>query len=225
MKHLAKLQGLKLVMSKIDLLKFEKKLYKQHINLIAGVDEVGRGPLAGPVVAVAVILPKNADLSGVKDSKKLTAKKRALYNDQIMEIATHVGIGEACVAEIDKINILQATKLAMKRAIAGLGVVPEYLLIDYVSLDLDIPQQSIVKGDAKSLSIAVASIIAKEVRDKMMKELAIIYPNYGFERNMGYATKAHRIALKEHGYIKGVHRMSFEPIKSMVASEKQGSLF
>jgi len=148
----------------IDLLKFEKELYEQKIELIAGVDEVGRGPLAGPVVAAAVILPKGVDLTGVNDSKKLTAKKRALYYQQILEVATSIGVGEASVAEIDEMNILQATKLAMKRAIEGLGFVPEYLLIDYLTLDLDIPQLGITKGDSKSLSIAAASIVAKEVR-------------------------------------------------------------
>jgi len=211
--------------SDVDLLAFEKELYKQNIKQIAGVDEVGRGPLAGPVVAAAVIFPKNANLAGVNDSKKLTAKKRALYYHQILETATSVGIGEASVEEIDKLNILQATKLAMRRAISNLNIVPEYLLIDYLTLDIDIPQTGIVKGDAKSLSIAAASIVAKEVRDGMMKELSGLYPAYGFDKNVGYATKLHREALQEVGYIDGVHRKSFEPIKSMVAHNKQGSLF
>ena len=212
-------------MNDIDLLAFEKELYEQGIKLIAGVDEVGRGPLAGPVVAAAVILPKNAGLVGVNDSKKLSSQKRALYYKQILEIATSVGVGEASVAEIDEINILQATKLAMKRAIDHLDVVPEYLLIDHLTLELAIPQTGIVGGDAKSLSIAAASIVAKEVRDRTMKELAEIYPAYGFERNVGYGTKGHREALEAYGYIEGVHRKSFEPIKSMVAHSRQGSLF
>ena len=209
----------------VDLLAFEKELYEQNIKQIAGVDEVGRGPLAGPVVAAAVILPENVKLTGVNDSKKLTAKKRALYYRQILEASISVGIGEASVAEIDKLNILQATKLAMKRAISNLDIVPEYLLIDYVTLDIDIPQTGIVKGDAKSLSIAAASIVAKEVRDGMMQELAGLHPAYGFDKNVGYGTKFHREALQEVGYIDGVHRKSFEPVKSMSACSKQGSLF
>lgn len=205
-----------------DLLAFEKELYQQNIELIAGVDEVGRGPLAGPVVAAAVILPKHAELAGVNDSKKLSAKKRAMHHHQILETAVAIGIGMASVVEIDEINILQATKLAMKRAIDHLDIVPQYLLIDYLTLEQDIPQIGIVKGDAKSLSIAAASIVAKEVRDQMMKELGEKYPAYGFEKHVGYGTKLHRAALKEYGYIKGVHRQSFEPVKSMVAAFKQG---
>lgn len=201
--------------SEFDLLEFEKDLYKQNIKLIAGVDEVGRGPLAGPVVAAAVILPQDAKLAGVNDSKKLSAKKRALYYHQILKVAVAVGVGEASVAEIDKINILEATKLAMKRAIDDLGVVPEHLLIDYLTLDFDLPQTGIVKGDSRSLSIAAASIVAKEVRDRMMRELGEKYPFYGFEKNAGYGTKVHREALQEYGYIKGIHRESFEPIKTM----------
>jgi len=213
----------------IDLLIYEKELYKQGIKFIAGLDEVGRGPLAGPVVAAAVILPQGALLEGVNDSKKLTAKKRALFYKQILEVALSVGIGEASVAEIDEINILQATKLAMKRAVANLLVPPEYLLIDHLTLDTDLPQQGIIKGDAKSLSIAAASIVAKQVRDELMQKLGQKYPAYGFEKNAGYGTKIHREALIDHGYIKGVHRESFEPIKSMVAHEEkiqmQGVLF
>ena len=209
----------------IDLLAYEKGLYEQGIQLIAGVDEVGRGPLAGPVVAAAVILPVDARLTGVNDSKKLSAKKRALYYQQILEVATAVGIGIASVAEIDELNILQATKLAMKRAVDALDVEPGYLLIDHLTLEIDLPQLGITKGDSKSLSIAAASIVAKEVRDQMMAELGKTYPAYGFEQNAGYGTKAHREALKTHGYIKEVHRQSFEPIKSMVAHDKERRLF
>ena len=210
----------------IDLLAFEKTVYEQGFELIAGVDEVGRGPLAGPVVAEAVILPSdlvtlNTQLSGVNDSKKLSKKKRDLYYKQILEVAVAVGIGEASVAEIDEINILQATKLAMKRAIEALKVSPEYLLIDHLTLALDLPQMGIVKGDSKSLSIAAASIVAKVVRDKLMQDLGAKYPNYGFEKNAGYGTKFHRIALAEQGYINGVHRKTFEPVKSMVIATEQ----
>lgn len=211
--------------SNVDLLEFEKELYQQNIELIAGVDEVGRGPLAGPVVAAAVILPENTVLAGVNDSKKLSAKKRALCYNQILEVAVAIGIGLASVAEIDEINILQATKLAMRRAIDDLSVVPEYLLIDYLTLDLDLRQTGIVKGDSRSLSIAAASIVAKEVRDRMMQELGEKYPSYGFDKNAGYGTKVHRKALEVCGYIEGIHRKSFEPIKSMVESQKRGSLF
>jgi len=216
--------------NEVDLLAFEKNLYEQGMTRVAGVDEVGRGPLAGPVVAAAVILPSdllilNSRLEGVNDSKKLPAKKRALYYERILETAVAVGIGEASVAEIDEINILQATKLAMKRAIESLGVIPEYLLIDHLTLDVAVPQQGIIKGDALSLSIAAASIVAKEVRDEMMRELGALYPDYGFERNAGYGTKVHREALARYGYIEGVHRKSFEPIKSMVVDGKQGRLF
>lgn len=209
----------------LDLLAYEKALYKDGVKLIAGVDEVGRGPLAGPVVAAAVILPKGAQLPGVNDSKKLTAKKRALFYEQILAVASAVGVGMASVAEIDDVNILQATKLAMKRAIGALELTPEHLLIDHLTLDLEVPQQGIVKGDAKSLSIAAASIVAKETRDRMMQALGILYPAYGFEKNAGYGTKVHRAALAEHGYIEDVHRKSFEPVKSMVANGKQGRLF
>ena len=209
----------------IDLLAYEKALYEKGIQFIAGVDEVGRGPLAGPVVAAAVILPLNTQLEGVNDSKKLSAKKRALYHRHILDIATAVGIGEASVSEIDALNILQATKLAMKRAIAALDVEPEYLLIDHLTLDIALPQMGITKGDSKSLSIAAASIVAKEVRDQMMRELAQVYPAYGFEQNAGYGTKAHLAALEAHGYIEGVHRQSFEPVKRVVAHRKERRLF
>ena len=202
----------------VDLLAYEKGLYEQGIQLIAGVDEVGRGPLAGPVVAASVILPVDAQIVGVNDSKKISAKKRAVYYQEILEVAVAVGIGSASVAEIDELNILQATKLAMKRAVDALDVKPEYLLIDHLTLEMNLPELGITKGDSKSLSIAAASIVAKEVRDQMMAELGKTYPAYGFEKNAGYGTKAHREALKNHGYIKEVHRQSFEPVKSMVAS-------
>jgi len=206
-------------MKNSDLLDYERDLWEQGYAFLAGVDEVGRGPLAGPVVAAAVILPRDVQLEGVTDSKKLSAKKRATYYALIMEQALAVGIGEASVAEIDEINILQATKLAMKRAIENLAVKPDYLLIDHLTLDVDLPQQGITKGDANSLSIAAASIVAKQMRDQMMQDLHQRYPAYAFDKNAGYGTKAHRAALLEHGYMKGIHRQTFEPIKSMVAKE------
>ena len=214
--------------SQDDLLQYERDLYEQGIELIAGVDEVGRGPLAGPVVAAAVILPRDVKLiralNGVNDSKKLTPKKRAAYYQLILTTAMSVGVGLATVAEIDELNILNATKLAMQRAISELNMEPKYLLIDYLTLDTKTPQLGIVKGDAKSLSIAAASIVAKEVRDQLMTKLGEDYPAYGFEKNAGYGTKQHKTALDEFGYIEGIHRKSFEPVKSMVAEQRQGSL-
>jgi len=212
-------------MSNKDLLDYERAAYDQGFAAIAGVDEVGRGPLAGPVVAAAVILPKNVQLEGVTDSKKLSAKKRAYYYDLILEQAVSVGVGEASVAEIDAINILQATKLAMKRAIKNLDIAPDYLLVDHLTLDLPLPQEGIVKGDANSLSIAAASIVAKQIRDHLMKELHQLHPAYGFEKNAGYGTTVHRQALLEYGYVEGIHRKTFQPIKGMVAAGKQGKLF
>lgn len=203
-----------------DLLVFERELHEQGIELIAGVDEVGRGPLAGPVVAAAVILPRDEKLlkalSGVNDSKKISAKKRAAYYQLIMTTAVTVGVGIASVSEIDELNILNATKLAMKRAISELTVDPKYLLIDFLTLDTKTPQLGIVKGDSKSLSIAAASIVAKEVRDQLMARLGEDYPVYDFAKNAGYGTRKHKEALAECGYIEGIHRKSFEPIKSMV---------
>lgn len=210
---------------KIDLLKYERDLYEEGHTLIAGVDEVGRGPLAGPVIAAAVILPKTAILTGVNDSKKLTAKKRQLYYEQILKEAMAIGIGEATVETIDGLNILLATRLAMKRAVENLTIKPDYLLIDHLSINSDIPQMGITKGDAKSLSIAAASIVAKVTRDDLMKTLGEKYPAYGFEKNAGYGTKAHREALAAHGFVEGVHRLTFEPIKSMHKACKQGQLF
>ena len=209
----------------VDLLAYEKALYAEGHTLIAGMDEVGRGPLAGPVVAAAVILPMHPDLPGVNDSKKLSGKKRAQFYEQIMEVALAVSVGVASVEEIDEINILQATKLAMSRALEGLETQPSYLLIDHLTVTTGIPQLGIVKGDAKSLSIAAASIVAKVVRDDMMAKLDEVYPAYNLKKNAGYGTKAHREAITNHGYIKGVHRLTFEPIKSLVNSESQQTLF
>jgi len=209
----------------IDLLFFEKEKYKQGYKFVAGIDEVGRGPLAGPVVAAAVILPNNPDLEGVNDSKKLTAKKRELFYEMIKKQALAIGVGIATVEEIDDINILQATKLAMKRALADLSITPDYLLIDHLTIDDPLPQLGITKGDAKSLTIAAASIVAKVVRDKIMVEIGIQHQGYGFEKNSGYGTKAHLDGVKKLGYIEGVHRRSFQPIKSMLQESAQLSLF
>lgn len=193
---------------------FENELYNNGINFIAGIDEVGRGPLVGPVVTAAVILPKDFYDERINDSKKLTEKKRELLYDVIMENALSVGIGMSSPEVIDEINILNATKKAMVEAVNNLSIKPEHLLIDAVKLDIDIPQTSIIKGDAKSQSIASASIIAKVTRDRMMVELDKKYPMYDFKHNKGYGTKKHIEALYKYGPLKE-HRKSFAPVSEL----------
>ena len=176
---------------------------------ICGIDEVGRGPLAGPVVAAAVILPKDCDILYINDSKKLSEKKREMLYDEIMEKAVAVGIGVVSPERIDEINILQATYEAMREAISKLSVQPDLLLNDAVKIPgVDLQQVSIIKGDAKSASIGAASIIAKVTRDRMMVEYDSIFPEYGFASNKGYGTAAHIAALKEVGPT-SIHRRSF----------------
>ena len=194
---------------------FETELYNKGINFIAGIDEVGRGPLVGPVVTAAVILPKDFYDERINDSKKLTEKKRELLYDVIMENAISVGIGISSEDVIDEINILNATKRAMLEAVNNLSVKPEHLLIDAVKLNTDIPQISIIKGDAKSESIAAASIIAKVTRDRMMIELDKIHPEYDFKHNKGYGTKKHIEAIRKYGIIKE-HRKTFAPCDEYV---------
>ncbi len=189
---------------------FENELYESGIKYIAGIDEVGRGPLVGPVVTAAVILPRDFYDERINDSKKLTEKKRELLYDVIMENAVSVGIGISSEDVIDEINILEATKKAMIEAVNNLSVKPEYLLIDAVKLNIDIPQISIIKGDAKSESIAAASIVAKVTRDRMMIELDKIHPEYDFKHNKGYGTKKHIEAIEKYGIIKE-HRKTFAP--------------
>ena len=190
---------------------FETELYNNGINYIAGIDEVGRGP----VVAAAVILPKDFYDERINDSKKLTEKKRELLYDVIMENAISVGIGISSEDVIDEINILNATKKAMIEAVNNLSIRPEHLLIDAVKLDIDIPQTSIIKGDAKSESIAAASIIAKVTRDRMMVELDKLHPEYDFKHNKGYGTKKHIEAIRKYGIIKE-HRKTFAPCDEYV---------
>lgn len=202
-------------MDNIDLLSYEKELYKSGIELVAGVDEVGRGPLIGPVVAAAVILPKNYKLDGLNDSKKLSEKKRNEYYEIINKDALAIGVGIIDEKIIDEVNIYEATKLAMIDAINALKIKPEHILIDAMPLNLNIPTTSIIKGDAKSLSIAAASVIAKVTRDNMMYELDKKYPNYGFGNHKGYPTKKHIEALKEYGVIEG-YRKTYAPIKDMI---------
>ncbi|PAE21371.1 ribonuclease HII [Bacillus sp. 7504-2] len=195
--------------------RIERNLYKQGYKLITGIDEVGRGPLAGPVVASSVILPEDFQLLGLDDSKKLTEAKREEFYAYIQEHALAVGVGIIQPEEIDQVNIYEATKKAMLSAIAAMPFAPEYLLIDAMKLDTPYPSQAIIKGDANSISIAAASIIAKVTRDAIMKQLHSEYPFYQFERNMGYGTKEHLVALEKHG-MTPYHRKSFEPIKSMM---------
>lgn len=194
----------------IELSKFEKEYFEKGYNLIAGIDEAGRGPLAGPVVAAAVILPKGCLIEGVNDSKKLSEKKREKLYDDIIENAIAWGVGIKDNNVIDEINILEATRLEMHEAIENLQVKPDFIFIDAEKkVDTDkIPYLPIIKGDALSISIAAASIIAKVTRDRMMREYDKEYPEYGFEKHKGYGTKVHVEAIKEHG-LTPIHRRSF----------------
>ena len=196
------------------MLAYEKELYAQGINLIAGVDEVGRGPLAGPVVAAAVILPENCKIPGLNDSKKIPKSKHHAIYQAVLDQALSVGIGVKDNQVIDQVNIYEATKLAMMEAIGQLEPQPQHLLIDAMKLDLPIPQTSIIKGDANSLSIAAASIVAKVTRDQMMAVYDQEYPGYDFAQNAGYGTSNHLEGLEKHG-VTPIHRRSFEPVKSM----------
>lgn len=193
----------------MDWFLYENELAKQGYKNICGVDEAGRGPLAGPVCAAAVILKPNDIIEGVNDSKKLSEKKREMLYDVIKERAISYSIAFATVEEIEEMNILNATMLAMKRAVEGLEIPAEYAIIDgNKTPQLEIPCNYIVKGDAKSMSIAAASILAKVTRDRLLLEYAEQYPQYHFEKHKGYGTKVHREALIEHGACP-IHRKSF----------------
>ena len=196
------------------MLAYEKELYTQGIQLIAGVDEVGRGPLAGPVVAAAVILPKACKIPGLNDSKKIPKSKHKEIYEAVLQNAIAIGIGVKDNQVIDQVNIYEATKLAMMEAIGQLEPQPQHLLIDAMRLDLPISQTSIIKGDANSLSIAAASIVAKVTRDQMMEEFDKEYPGYDFAQNAGYGTAKHLAGLDKLG-VTPIHRRSFEPVKSM----------
>lgn len=192
-----------------NMLEIEHRLYDRGYINIAGIDEAGRGPLCGPVVAAAVILPKDKKIEGVNDSKKLTEKKREMLYDDIMNEAVAVGVGISEVDVIEKVNILNATKIAMKKAIENLKVKPDYCLIDgNQMIDISIDAETVVSGDAKSESIAAASIIAKVTRDRMLIEYDKLYPEYGFAKHKGYGTKAHIEAIKKYG-LTPIHRPSF----------------
>ena len=196
-------------MSNGNMWEIENSCYCEEIQVICGVDEAGRGPLAGPVCAAAVILPKDLELPGLTDSKKLTDKKRRELFPLIQEQAIAYGIGLATEQEIDEINILQATFLAMQRALDQLTVKPDLALIDgNRRKDFGLPVKTVVKGDSLSANIAAASILAKVTRDNLMVEMAETYPQYGFEIHKGYGTKAHYAALREHG-ASPIHRMTF----------------
>ena len=199
-----------------DLYKYENELYSNGIEYIGGVDEVGRGPLIGPVVACCCVLPKGFILDGLTDSKKLTEKKRDEFYDYLV---THTiyGLGIIDASKIDEVNIYEATKLAMYEAIANVRkqINLEHVLIDAMPLSLDIPSSSIIKGDAKSISIAAASVIAKVTRDRMMIELDKKYPKYGYAKHKGYPTKAHIEAMHKYGLIEG-YRKSYSPVKEML---------
>ena len=201
----------------MDLYQYERELYKNGIKYIAGVDEVGRGPLIGPVVSACVVLRENFIPEGLTDSKKLSEKKRDMFYDIIMENALGVCIGIVDACEIDKINIYEASKKSMILAIENCNCKIDHVLIDAMKLDINIPSTSIIKGDAKSISIAAASVIAKVTRDRMMYELDKKYPMYGFKDHKGYPTKKHVDALNKYGLIEG-YRKTYGPVKDYINS-------
>lgn len=207
-------------MTTFDLYAYEMKLEKLGLKYIAGIDEAGRGPLAGPVVAAAVILKPGVKLQYVNDSKKLSEKQREKALIEIKEHALAIGIGMCSVEEIDKINVYRAAREAMISAIKQLKIKPEYLLIDAMPIDLDIPSESIIKGDQKSISIAAASIVAKTTRDAYMKEMDKVFPEFQFSKHKGYGTKQHLELLKTYGYTP-IHRKTYEPVKTMIKEAKK----
>lgn len=188
---------------------YEKKYQSIGVEYVGGIDEVGRGPYAGPVVTACVILPVGCKIEGINDSKKLSLKKREELFEIIKEKAVSVGVGIVDNYEIDELNILQATYKAMRIAVNNMDIKPQQLLVDAVTIpDIDIPQEAIIKGDAKSISIGAASIVAKVIRDRMMAEYAKKYPQYGFETNVGYGSKYHEEAIRKYGLC-DIHRRSF----------------
>jgi ribonuclease HII len=206
--------------------RYEKEAALKGHKAIAGVDEAGRGPLAGPVVAAAVILPTEGALKGVDDSKKLTPAKRDELFDLVRRTAVSYGVGQASVHEIDELNIYRAAQLAMKRAIEALNPIPDFLLTDAMPLPAlsQIPQKPLIHGDSLSSSIAAASIMAKVTRDRMMEEMHVKYPVYGFDAHKGYGTEVHIAALKEHGACPE-HRLTFAPVMEVMAQKASGGPF
>lgn len=205
-----------------ELFEHDKALMTDNIKLIAGIDEVGRGPLAGPVVTACVVMPYDKMLSGVYDSKKVTKKNRERLYDEIMQTAISVSISVKDQNVIDKENILNATKLAMKECFNNLSVKPDMLLIDAVKLNIAENEKAIIKGDATSYAIACASIVAKVYRDRLMEDYAKTYPYYDFENNVGYGTKKHIDAIKEHG-VTPIHRLSF--LKNIIGEAECNRIF
>lgn len=209
-------------MEEFDLYKYEHELYDKGLKYIGGVDEVGRGPLVGPVVTACVVLPLDFKLEGLTDSKKLSEKKRNLFYDYIKEHAVCYAIGMCTPEEIDEMNIYEASRQAMIRAINEVRkrIPLEHVLIDAMPIDMDIPTTSIIKGDAKSISIAAASVIAKVTRDKMMYDLDKLHPEYGFASHKGYPTKKHLEAIHKYGLIDG-YRKSYGPVKEILEVEHE----
>ena len=202
--------------TEIDLKKYEKELYKEGYQLICGCDEAGRGPLVGPVVAGAVILPVDYELEGLTDSKKLSEKKREYYFAKIKEDAISYGIGIVSAKKIDEINIYEASRLAMQEAIKNLSVKPDYVLTDAMPMpDYSIPVKPIIHGDALSLSIAAASVLAKVTRDDIMKKMALEHPEYEFEHHKGYPTKRHLELLELYGPTKD-YRFTYKPVRDLI---------
>jgi ribonuclease HII len=209
-------------MEQIDNYMYERELRENGISFIAGVDEVGRGPLVGPVVAACVVLPEEFNLDGLTDSKKLSEKKRDFYFDEIKRQALGVGVGIIDEKKIDEVNIYAATKLAMKEAIDDClrNCKIEHILIDAMPLELDIPTTSIIKGDLKSITISAASVIAKVTRDRILDELDEKFPMYDFKKNKGYPTKKHLEAIEEYGVLPE-HRRSYGPVKNYLENHKK----
>jgi ribonuclease HII len=202
---------------------FETEARRCGYRLVAGLDEAGRGPLAGPVVAAAVILPRRCQLDGLNDSKQLTEAERERLYDEIRQRAVGIGVGQASEREIDAMNILEATRLAMGRAIQALPSVPEYLLLDALELPaVHLPQRAIIKGDTLSVSIAAASVIAKVTRDRLMGDYHRQYPQYNFHTHKGYGTAEHLRMLAMHGPC-AIHRRSFRPVGDAVRAMKQAA--
>lgn len=202
-------------MEAVNLLKYEQELYEKGITLIAGCDEAGRGPLVGPVVAAAVILPVNYELDGLNDSKQLSEKKREKFYDIIMKDAISVGVGIVDAKTIDEINILESSRLAMNIALDNLKTKPDYILTDAMKLTRTVPVLPIIHGDALSLSIAAASVIAKVTRDRMMVEFGKKHPEYEIEHHKGYPTKKHIELIKKYGIIEE-YRKTYKPVKEII---------
>ena len=216
----ALIKKLELYLASLDNYQYERVLRKNGVTLIGGVDEVGRGPLVGPVVAACCILPEKFQLDGLTDSKKLSEKKRDYFFEEIKKQAISYGIGIVSAKRIDEINIYQATKEAMIQAIYNCNVLPEHVLTDAMKLDIDIPITPIVKGDLKSITISAASVLAKVTRDRMMMELGEKYPMYDFKNNVGYPTKKHLEAIEEYGIL-SEHRKSYGPVAKYLENHKK----